>query len=267
MKNKLFRLIAGVALVSASISAGSQTAVRDYVNLRSKAVDAIHAQYSDQGNERLSRVADKSLQAVRTKLKELVGPIDVTGFPRGGESILGSREDDQYEGLDGIAATSLDKKTKLFVTTVPLMRAWLASHHKEVKSYSSLQKLLGTEVFYNATAAISGEAAVYAYGEIPVTIRGDGSIARAILFALGQDDPAPNPPDSIAVTVMRNERIYIFTEEAKVGNIPGCAESSRDASIGFEQCFAKRLPSQSTYPRLTGQAQSLVDRILPPQRH
>ncbi|WP_157646158.1 hypothetical protein [Burkholderia ubonensis] len=95
MKNKFFRLIAGVALVSASISASSQTAVRDYVNLRSKTVDAIHAQYSDQGNERLSRVADKSLQAARTKLKELVGPIDVTGFPRSGDSIIGSRENDQ----------------------------------------------------------------------------------------------------------------------------------------------------------------------------
>ncbi|WP_143286701.1 hypothetical protein [Burkholderia ubonensis] len=267
MKNKFFRLVAGVALVSASISASSQTAVRDYVNLRSKAVDAIHAQYSDQGNERLSRVADKSLQAVRTKLKELVGPIDVTGFPRSGDSIIGSREDDQYEGLDGIAVTSLDKKTNLFVTTVPLVRVWLASHRKEVKNYSSLQKLLGTEAFYNATATISGDAAVYGYGEIPVAIRGDGSIARAILFALGQDDPAPNPPDSIAVTVMWNDRIYIFTEKNTVGNIPGCAESSRDASISFEQCFAKRLLSQSTYPRLISQAQRLVDRILPPQRH
>ncbi|MEI6003127.1 hypothetical protein H3V53_40415 [Paraburkholderia bengalensis] len=267
MKNRFLKIVAGIALLATAISAYSGASVRDYIASRNKAVEAVHATYADQGNERLSRAADKSMQDVRIKLQRLVGPVNVKGFPRSGESVIGSRSDGQYEGLDGIAVTSLDTKTRLFVTTVPLMRAWLAMHRKDIKQFSSLERALGTEDFYNATAILSDDAAVYAYGEIPVTARAGGSTTRVILFALGQDDPAPNPPGSIAVAVMQDDRIYILTEGVQVNAIPACKALSQQGTINFEQCFAKKLPSQKEYARLINQAQGLVDRASQPQQH
>ncbi|MXN80084.1 hypothetical protein GR157_35895 [Burkholderia sp. 4701] len=263
MKNRLFKIVFGATLVATSISAFSETSIRDYVASRNNAVEAVHAKYSDQGNERLSRAADKSMQDVRIKLQRLVGTVNAKGFPTSGKSVIGSRSDDQYDGLDGVESKSFDAKTQLFVTTVPIMESWLAVHRKDFKHYSTLPKMLGTEEFYNATATLNGDAAIYSYGEIPVAARGDNSIARAIVFAAGQDDPAPNPPDNLAVTVMRGDRIFILTEKVKVKGIPACSVSNQQTSISYEQCFAKKLPSKSEYPQLVNQAQGLVDRVSP----
>ncbi|WP_157661935.1 hypothetical protein [Burkholderia ubonensis] len=264
MKIRSLMLVVGIAIAAISVTAISETSIGDYIKLRAKAVDADHAKYSDQGNERLGRAADKLMQEVRAKLKNLVGPLNVNGFPEKGQGVLGSRDDDQYDGLDGVEAKSFDTKTLLFVTTVPIAKSWLAVHRKDFKHLSALPKMVGTEEFYNATAALNGDAAIYAYGEIPVTVRGDSSIARAIVFATGQDDPAPNPPENLAVTVMRGDRIYILTEKIKVKGIPECMASNQQTSSSFEQCFAKKLPSRAEYPRLVNQAQGLVDRVSQP---
>ncbi|MFP3530314.1 hypothetical protein SB768_11105 [Burkholderia sp. SIMBA_043] len=262
MKSRLLKIV-GTALLVTSISVFSETSIRDYVTSRNNAVEAVHAKYSDQGSERLSRAADKAMQDVRIKLQRLVGAVNAKGFPRSGKSVIGSRSDDEYDGLDGVEVKSFDAKTLLFVTTVPIMESWLAVNRKDFKHYSTLRKMLGTEEFYNATATLNGDAAVYSYGEIPVAARGGDSIARAIVFAVGQDDPAPSPPDNLAVTVMQGDRIFIFTEKATVKGMPACSVSNQQTSITYEQCFAKKLPSQSEYPKLVNQAQRLVDLVSP----
>jgi hypothetical protein len=76
-------------------------------------------------------------------------------------------------------------------------------------------------------------------------------------------DPAPSPPDNLAVTVMQGDRIFIFTEKATVKGMPACSVSNQQTSITYEQCFAKKLPSQSEYPKLVNQAQRLVDLVSP----
>ncbi|KWA11042.1 hypothetical protein WL26_17165 [Burkholderia cepacia] len=266
MKIKSLILVAGVVIATISVPAYSDTSIVDYVKLREKAVDADHSKYSDQANEKLARAAEKLMQDVRSKLVTLVGSVNVAGFPNKGKSVLGSRDDDQYDGLDGVEVKSFNAKTQLFVTTVPILKSWLVAHRKDLKHDSSLQKLLGTEEFYNATATLNGDAAIYAYGQIPVAARGDKSVARAIVFATGQGDPAPNPPDNLAVTVMRGDRIFILTEKVKISGIPACLVSSQQASSNYQQCFARKLASQSEYPQLINQAQGLVDRV-PLQQH
>ncbi len=259
MKNIIYKFFFGFVVAAMSIAISAETPTGNYMLLRERVIDALHAQYSDQGSERLSKTANKLLYDAHRRLNELVGPVDINGFPSSGKSVLGTRGDDQYEGLDGIAMTSTDRKTQLFVTAVPIMQAWLAGHRKDVGEYSDLSKLVGTENFYNATSTISGDAAVYSYGEIPVTAKG-GSVARAIVFSLGQDDPAPNPPNRLGVSVMSGDRIYVLTEAINSPKIPECKSLSQQTSISFEKCFAKKMTSQPEYSGLVHQAQMLVDR-------
>ncbi|MDR5752221.1 MULTISPECIES: hypothetical protein [unclassified Caballeronia] len=266
MKSFLLKISFGLAIAALSISAIAQTSTHEYLELREKTINVMHAQYADQENARLSLAANRGLHNLQISLQKLVGRVNIKGFPNSGKGVLGSRDDDQYEGLDGIVITSFDGKTQLFVTTVPIMQAWLAVHKKDVSRYPDLAELVGTENFYNATSTISGNAAVYAYGEIPVTAN-SGLIARAIIFALGQDDPAPKPPKNLAVSVMSGDRIYVFTEAIVAPDIPECKSLSQQTSMSFEQCFARKMSSQPEYSHLIGQAQTLVDHVSQSQQH
>jgi len=223
----------------------------------------------------------KALADLQAKLQVLLGPIHIKGFPAQGKINLETLNDNDtgFGKLDGLAFTSIDGKTTLVVTSKPLLQAWLREHQqgRNESLPMDIAAAFRNENFY--TQAIGNDAAVNKYAELPVTTHAPHTLAAAILFQFAQDYSAPNPPDSIAVSIMQGERVFILTQPAQVNQIATC-KTAYDAAVhainkrhasgvdpyqvpnrDFMHCFAQQFPAQRDHARLVRQAQAMIDSV------
>jgi hypothetical protein len=286
-------------LLCMAVPAGAASPTESYLAAR----DAAIADLQHGGNEQWMAAAGKrekrALDGLRRMVGDLVGPLDISGFPRRDASNIDTLEsgDVDFGKLDGVAAKSLDGKTTVMVTTEPLLRAWLKGHRNWWADTAhtlpeDVAVAFRTDDFY--TQALSNEAHAFKFAEIPVVARAQGGVAGALLIMFGQDFMAPQSPDTIVVSVVRDGRVYVFSEKvsAKVGQIPACnaaferdreaacdllaayrAAKTKDPALfrkytsmdamsdaNFRHCFAEHIGTQGYYPALVRQAQALVDR-------
>ena len=152
---------------------------------------------------------------------------------------------------------------------------------------------LKMDAFY--TQAISTDAAVDIYAEVPVTRPANPGLATAILDGRSQDI-IPQIPNELIVTVIAGGRVFILTAPtiAKIDPIPVCeaiwqdlvkrgetplaayyASDSKDETLfddyirlqsegvaAFHRCYAAQAAKQPFFAAVTRQAQALVD-LLP----
>jgi hypothetical protein len=279
----------------ATTSFGSESTTDAYLAARDKAIATIGNTAEHESPEISDMRTKRAVESLQPMVRALVGPLDIEGFPYEGRSNVDTLANDEGFGkLDGLMATSLDGNTSVVVSTIPLLHAWLIGHRNWWPGQSDNPPLdiaaaLRSEGFY--TQALDTDAHVYKFADIPLTLSSEHDIVGAILFEYGQDLVAPNPPNEIAVSVIRSDRVFIFTESTIVDPIPACkiayerdwkaastvlatyqAASPKDdalfdkytrmqdaANDNFEHCFQKQLPFQS-YAALTRQAQALIDR-------
>jgi hypothetical protein len=272
---KLPASLFGLCLVAAtSLAMASTPSTQAYLSARDKAIATIAPLYQQSGSiDAADKQATHLLGDLQAMLRDMVGPVGIKGFPAQGAINLEALSNEVGFGkLDGLAATSLDGKTILVITTKPLLQAWLTAHQRWSGSALDnppvdIARAIRNENFY--TQAIGDDAAVYKFAELPIAAKTSNTMASAILFAYGQDEVAPNPPDMLAVTVVQDDRVFIFTQGANVDQIAACKTAfANDPSTEhvFEHCFEQHLPAQSGYASLIRQAQVLVDSALKAQQ-
>ncbi|VVP52140.1 hypothetical protein [Pseudomonas fluorescens] len=212
MKVNVFIISLYVASVAMETKTNSPTLA--YLSPRNEAITIESRQFNDE-------YAQRALDILQAKVRVLIGPINVKGFrSQGTNHLMTLTNETGYGRLDGFAATSLDGKTQLVVTTKPLLQAWLTEHRHWQKSAkydppADIASAFRSEKFY--TQAISYDAAVYKLADLSVMARSPGTLALAILFAFGRDEVGPNSPDMLAVSITLGERVFIFTQAANVG--------------------------------------------------
>jgi hypothetical protein len=264
---KFNAFVLGLGMIFSTVAATAATSPTEiYLSARDKAITtAASSKFND-------RQAQVLLDGLQDQVRALAGPLEIEGFPKQGNNHLTTLTPEiGFGALDGLAATSLDGKTDLLLTTKPLLQAWLTEHSHWQASASDnppidIASAFGNENFY--TQAISDDAAVYKFADLPVTVHVSNTLARAILFEYGQDEVAPNPPDMLAVSIIQGDRVFIFTQAANVEQIAACKaafERNQAADHVYEQCFEKQLPAQDGYAELIRQAQALVDRAMSKQ--
>jgi len=291
---KVFWLAFGLFLF-ATTAFGAESPTQAYLNERDKSVaiatnldDTVLGSRNSATKEAVTAARatlDDMLKKLEGMLRDLIGPLDLAGFPEQGASNITSLEHDiDFGKLDGIQATSLDGKTNVIVSTTPLLRAWL----KDTSGVpADLKAAFESEDFY--TYAFNTNFHFYKYADVPVITSARDDIAGAILLLQSMDNVAPYPPSQIAVSVTRGDRVFVFAEDIKqpIDTMPVCktplekeiqAAGKGDASqpatwdsaqlraweaaqVPFMQCFAQHVASQDYYPALVKQAQALVDRV------
>ncbi|MEQ8698355.1 MAG: hypothetical protein RLO48_07245 [Bauldia litoralis] len=288
--------IALLALVS--IAAGSPAQEQDYLASR----DAFVARFTAEaaaGNfgDEVMAAHQEALDELEAQLRDLIGPVTLDGFSSEGAVSLETLFDGDlgFGLLDGLTFGMDDGSAGALVTTKGIVDAWLVEHRDwwgTPAMPGDLRDALETGAFY--TQAISADAAVARFAEIPVTPPAGADFAYAMLDLRSQD-VAIGVPDEIIAVVLANGRFTLASAPvtSPVTAIADCdavwqdyeaqamalSESDQDAGadddsrfdeIGriyaegeaaFHTCYGERVDDQDFYPGLVDEAQALVDRL------
>jgi hypothetical protein len=203
----------GLLQASAVQAASQMTPLeRDYLAVRDAAIAKLKTRADAANNidDAVSADNDKALAALEARLHAIVGPVTIAGFgsPKSNLDTLISEMD--FGLLDGLVVASPDGKSRVIVTTEPLFMSWLRGHKnwwgKDSEMPQDIVAAVRTEAFY--TQATSQDAAMVAYGEVPVRKTAGATFAFAILGARTQDQNPP-APDQMFVTLVKAGRVFL----------------------------------------------------------
>ena len=288
-----------VLLAFASAAAEAASLEETYLLARNRYIAKFKKlEVSAQAGDALSKQEKQALSDPEQQLRRIIGDIAIRGFSSQGKTNFDtlSTGDVGFGQLDGLAFSSQDGKAQLVVTTETLLHDWLRTHknwwEREKNAPQKVEDALKSEPFY--TQAISADAAVFKYAEVPVKKLASAQVVVAILDARSQD-MGPRTPDELIVAVVQDGKAFIATEpvKAKINPIPACDEIAKDADSksdkaqadyaasgvkneklfdetihlreqgnrDFRKCFGERARREGFFPTVTQQAQSLIDRL------
>ncbi|MDR6497466.1 hypothetical protein J2785_000608 [Burkholderia ambifaria] len=246
-------LLALIAVVGAK-AVTSQT--DSYLAYRKKAAEAVNA-------ARMEDRADldrKYTAESNAKLVKLVGTVKAKGFSgKVGSTVQSAVPDDgMAPGPDGLSFKSDDGTVSLVVTTVPLLKAWVATADAGIKSTDDVAVIFDNAAFY--THVFADDAAAYRFAELPVKRKPAGAVVKAFLLGESQDG-VPEEPNKLVVSVTLGERVYVLWKDVTMPRIAACG-AGRVAEEQRQNCFARNLPSQTSYSRIVSVAEAMRNIIL-----
>lgn len=201
-------------------------------------------------------------------------------------------ENGEKAGENGADGKYVEPKSHFIVTTQPLLERWLRGHKDWWgKDKNNVAQQVGAalkqEDFY--TQAISTDAAVINFSELPIALPAGATLAVAILGGRTQDT-MPDEADEVFVSTLANGKAYVAYGSIKPRmKIPACialkAEANKKAEkaaadfeakridkkaydkLGdlrqqgedaYKKCFTQRAPQQPSFAEATKQAQTLL---------
>jgi hypothetical protein len=244
---------------------------------------------AEQDQHALDEKDKHALAELEKQLKAIVGPVNVEGFPKKGKiNLLTLQKDYGFGQVDGLRFSA--KQEQLFVTTDNILKKYLAEQPELPKDLAELSK---TDEFY--VRAITAEAAVTYFAEIPVKSANGKSYVRAFLGLTAQDI-GPFVPKDIFVFVTNGNRILAVQSPvaSEITEMPQCRnewerfakkkadanelyrssglnnQKASDESVQYEEqgfeayhrCYDREAKNQKFFASLEKQAQSIVDRLL-----
>jgi hypothetical protein len=282
-------------LLIVPVSARAASPEDSYIAARDKFIAKLKT--DGEVDEKIAKQEEAARTDLEAKLRAILGRVSVEGMPT--ESKLNL--DTLIEGelgfglIDGLAYQASDDAPRLIVTTPSLAKRWLTAHAKWWDSNNVPQDFsaaLKSEPFY--TQALSPDAAVAHFADIPVTKPASMSFVNAMLVARRQD-VGLTAPDELLVAVVRADRVFIWSAptQTKVMVNPACEAIWNDAVArgdkayeayqksdpkdeklseeqtrilqegddAFRRCFAERAANEPFFPALAKQAQELVDKV------
>jgi len=269
---------AGVLLALSLMASGALAASPEaaYLAARDKYIAEIKAFEDSKASESAIQAAEnKAVADLEKRLRDIVGPVAVKGFPPADTLNLALREhDEEFGDLDGL--TSNSEGQDVVVTTRPLLMAWLEQMVKdEVKDRrlpTDVDAAVRQDGFY--TFSLGADAAFAKYADLPVMKPPGADLAVGALGVFQQAD-GPWTPDWIVATVIKGNRVFVASVRHKppVGKIPACgaiwakakreqaAEALEQDDKDYRACFNAHAPKERFFAGLTNEAQSLVNRL------
>ena len=225
-------------------------------------------------------------------LRKIIGPDAAKGLPgKGTLNLDGLYQGDQgTDMLDGLRYASANEKLSVVVSNDVLLKAWIAAHAKEDSFSDSVEEALKAETFY--THAISADAAVSRYAELPVVKPAKATFVYAMLGLRSQDN-TPSTPDEIFIAAVAGNRVYVARAPAaaKIAAMPACDAIWKDylarstaafeknagteqtdqaedggklrdeGDVAYRKCFSEKAKDLAFYAPVVKQAQEVVDRL------
>jgi hypothetical protein len=283
-------------LLMTSVSAYAASPEQAYIAARDAAIARLDKMTDSASDDAIKGYKTAEAELTRM-LVGIVGPVNVKGFKPTASMSIGSllTGDMGFGTLDGLTFPTLDDKGSLLVTTEPLYKLWIAEHRSSWESDTltpptdAVAELLHLLGFY--ASAISSDAALYKFGELPVTVPAGATAAVALLSARSQD-LTPGQPESIIAALVIGNRLMIAEVplKATVPAVPACtkiqkaaearisaaetaysATDRKDPALGlklrklefetakaFETCFSDKSKTQKSYQAAIAQAQALL---------
>jgi len=184
---------AGVLLALSLMASGALAASPEaaYLAARDKYIAEIKAFEDSKASESAIQAAEnKAVADLEKRLRDIVGPVAVKGFPPADTLNLALREhDEEFGDLDGL--TSNSEGQDVVVTTRPLLMAWLEQMVKdEVKDRrlpTDVDAAVRQDGFY--TFSLGADAAFAKYADLPVMKPPGADLAVGALGVFQADGP------------------------------------------------------------------------------
>ncbi|WP_159731410.1 hypothetical protein [Methylosinus sp. Ce-a6] len=291
-------------LAFVSLAASAATPEEAYLSSRDRAIAKLR-KLEAAGKAAGQAEADerKALAEFGGKMEAIIGPVSAPGFQKLGKYSIETLFDGiGADQLDGLAFAGDDDKSQLTISTQGLAEAFLRAHRKSwiksEKAPQSLGEALASPYFY--TLAVSPDAGVEKYADLPIAKPAAATLAAAMLDLRSQDDAGGALPDEIIVAVASGGRLYIASTpaKAKIETSPVCEKAwsehqakakkamdsysasgradekdfeqysklQEEGSAAFRRCFAERAKSETFFADLTQEAQALADRLATAKR-
>lgn len=248
-------------------------------------------------DERLLKQHEQAVAELGKLVARIVGPLVLAlpGLPAAGKPNVETlfKGDMGFGLLDGIRYATEDHSTMVVVSTEGLFKTWLREHRKWWNDNNVPQdpaKALRHVSFY--TQALSTDAAVFRFAELPVKKPAAASLAFAMLGTRAQDVGA-REANEVTLALLQGGKLYAVRVQAavKLGPFPPCDEiwdkaqqksqeaferrqanprakvPDRQMSIedeadeAFRRCFAEQAPRDKGFADLVRQAQDIIDRL------
>jgi hypothetical protein len=310
------KIIAAVLILSGIVSACANSPTENYLAARdryiaSEAVETAQRQavykavLKAKGIQAAEKSCDKlcvdalwarqaqELGDLERRLRVIIGPLDLDGFPREGTINLQTLVQELgFGSLDGLAYDSQDKNTRIVVTTDELLAKWLPGA-VQAQGPLDIDGALKSEAFYTQSID-DDDAAITKFAEVPVRPPAGARFAFAMLVLRLQDYYA-GVPDEIIVSVMRGHKLFIVSRRHAftLDHIPICDDISRDyqarvdqasaahrasrsgdaalssepskleeeGDIAYRRCFGEHAKEQSAFASVISQTQAIIDSL------
>jgi hypothetical protein len=299
-----------LAALSSANSAPPSPEAR-YVAARDAAIAKISKLYDDKKPDD----ALKAETAAGADLLTLLGPIvaesgregfgsaklNLDAFARGDQGfglLDGLRfdalvgENGEKTGANGPDGQFVYPKAHIVITTQTLFERWLRAQkdwwgNKVRNVPQQMGAAFKDESFY--TQAISTDAAVVNFGELPIAKPASASFAFAMLAARTQD-AIPDAADEVFASALANGKVYVAYGKIRPKvQVPAClaikagydkkAEKAADdlqsnridrkaydklgdlrqqGEVAYKRCFTQRAPQQASFAEATRQAEALL---------
>ena len=292
------RLLA-VLLTLFPFAAHAASPEQDYLAAREAYIKTFKLADGAQIDDKVTAREKRARADLEKKMRAVVGPLDIKGFAGPGtlnlETLINPGEMG-FGQLDGLVLASRDRKSRVIVTAETLLAAWIREHEnwweRQPRMPQALESALKWPSFY--TQAMSSDAAVFKFAELPVAKPARAKVAAALLVGRSQD-MKPETPAELIVSVVQGGRAFVVSvpPAAKVRAMPACdkpweaaqkqAEEKRQArdttdardktvldeyalaeeanAAAFARCFTERARSEAFFQALTRQAQTIVDQL------
>jgi len=291
------RLLSALVVVAAS-NAWSASLEESYIAARERHIQALKETEKSNSEDAQMKAYDSAIADLQTQMESIVGPFQMKGVPEKGKLSLEalSADDQGYGMLDGMVFSNEATGTDVLVTTPDLFKRWLVAHRNWRTTDNLPQKpedAVKSGAFY--TQAISADAAVLRYADLPVAKPANATSAYGMLAASTQDT-VPLVPDEIFIVVQQDRRVVIIkaNAEAKNNSIPACEQIMKDfekarnakaaaretsgkkqtqkefdaenkaeeaSSLKFRQCYAGKAKDEAFFRQVLTQSQTLIDAL------
>jgi len=294
--------LVGFVLLALAVFAGGALAASpedDYVAARDKDIARIKRLVDAKTDDKkVQAEQDKMLADLQKRLDAIVGPFAVAGYPAAGKLTLEtlSAGDIGFDQLDGMVHSASGDGPQVIVTSRGLVDRWLRARSAEKdpadRLPAELEAAARVDDFY--TFSVSEDAAFGKTADLAVARPTGADFVVAALGGFAQDI-GPNPRQEIVVTLQKNGRVYIASQNATtaIGKIDACEavwtaamkkseelqaayqksgskneklfDDSRKAEDqgdkDYRACLVKQTPQQPDYAALVKEAQEIADRL------
>ena len=269
---RIYSVLFWVVWAVGAASAQSTDTVR-YIEARDNAIEEFKAPH-EAPDARLAELEHERLGSLQNLLRQAVGPFVFEGVGTEGTINLDTLSPDgDFGRLDGLEYSSGDGRTKVLVTTQPLVRDWLGKFYERPTDAvrDPLQVLLlESQQFLTQAWAIEDQHFTFV-DRLPVSAPKGAAIAVAFLGELCAEDEN-YVPDTIFAVVVIGERVYLISQSLLV-RLPVFSECDRRwqklwdsgkdeaAASTFNQCYARHVTSRVDYKAALRQGQRLIDSL------
>ena len=213
-------------------------------------------------------------------LRSAIKPHPLQGFKGPGLPVPEFCEEIGFDHLYGIQMQSSIGNDLIVLSTVPLLKAWLARQKLILPgpAITSVSDLTGDEAFF--FHAISLDASIHIFARLLTRYPPASSLAAAFLVEQTQD-VAIGPPDRIAVILIKGDRVYVGLVQCKTSppQFDQCtsiwnsyeeqangpqgdrARIEAEGEKAYRSCWVAQAQKNKILSAMKPQAQSLLDAL------